>query len=153
MPATPAVASDSMAGRTTALTPASSSRTAAQQKKEKSATKVLAGEYIYFFWYDPSQSLNALIRLPPHLQLGLASCVRNSGLRPVLLRYQQLSHLPKGVVQRDCGHFLQWSTFEALLAKSVTLQHPNQSLILTLLILINNTIDYKTHHKTTISRL
>ena len=135
---TPSVTSDSMAGTTTtttASTAASSSLAPAQPNKKQDTTKemlfpVQAGEYIYFFWYDHSSSLNALIRLPPHLQLGLASCVRNSGLRPILLRYQQLSQVPKGVVQRDCSHLLEWSLFETLLAKSVTLQHPSQSLIL-----------------------
>ncbi len=76
-------------------------------------------EPAYMFWHNCDFPCSSEVVLPEHLVQGALSCVRNSGLKAVLLGFQTVQNLPAGVEWRDCRAYLDQSDFEKALEKKV----------------------------------
>ena len=102
----------------------SHSNTQAPSTSTASHKQVSANETILFFWYDTQRgcSNKDVLILPRHLQAGLASCCLKTNMRPVLLRYQRFSNLPKTVFQQDCSQYLPFEMFKLLLQQKESYQ-------------------------------
>ena len=71
------------------------------------------------FWHGPDDNCT----LPQHFVDGLASCAMNSGLKTLLLTYQDLNGVPEGVHISAACTFLSEREFKFHLDRGVRVQH------------------------------
>ncbi len=71
------------------------------------------------FWHSVG---GAPRRLPASFVEGITSCVRVSGLKVVLLTFQDLENLPEGVFVRDANEYMRMDEFNCHLS-SMCVQH------------------------------